>query len=212
MTMTMTTMVVETPAGSNGDGEKRKKMAMVEAALFMAGRPMSLKELSESLGMTRKPTLELVRALVSDYGARGSALEIFVDDGKDAAGMRVRAEYLPHVRDLSTLTDISDGEKKTLAIVAFYQPIRQSEIIKIRGNRGYNQLRKLEGAGLVRAEPKGSTKILTTTQKFTEYFGNLNVDEIKKRLEGKKREEEQAEGAGEGEDPKEEAVLEGPPS
>lgn len=182
-------METEPDAGATGEkvAEKdtRKKMAMVEASLFMAGRPMSLKELSESVGMTRKPTLELVRALVSDYEARGSALEIFIDEGRDAAGMRVRNEYLPHVRDLSTLTDITDGEKKTLAIVAFYQPIRQSEIIKIRGNRGYNQLRKLEGAGLVRAEPKGSTKMLTTTQKFTEYFGNMDVEKIKKQLEGK---------------------------
>lgn len=183
----------EAAAGEKGaQNDTRKKMAMVEASLFMAGRPMSLKELSESVGMTRKPTLELVRALVSDYEARGSALEIFIDDGRDAAGMRVRNEYLPHVRDLSTLTDITDGEKKTLAIVAFYQPIRQSEIIKIRGNRGYNQLRKLEGAGLVRAEPKGSTKILTTTQKFTEYFGNMDVEKIKKQLEGKKQPEEEA--------------------
>lgn len=186
METTTTTM----PAG-NTDKEdaRRKKMAMIEATLFMAGRPMSLKELSASIGTTRKPALELVRALVLDYVARGSALEIFVDEGKDYAGMRVRNEFLSHVRDLSTLTDISDGEKKTLAIVAFYQPIRQSEIIKIRGNRAYNQLKKLEGAGLVRAEPKGSTKILATTHKFTEYFGNMDMSKIKKQLDGKQEEE-----------------------
>lgn len=182
-TITTTTLPVGT------ETERRKKTAMIEATLFMAGRPMSLKELSESIGTTRKPALELVRALVLDYVARGSALEIFVDEGRDSAGMRVRNEFLPHVRDLSTLTDISDGERKTLAIVAFYQPIRQSEIIKIRGNRAYNQLKKLEGAGLVRAEPKGSTKILATTHKFTEYFGNMDMEKIKKQLDGKKDED-----------------------
>lgn len=189
-----TTIITPTPlAGkTDKDDERRKKMAMIEATLFMAGRPMSLKELAESIGTTRKPALELVRALVLDYVARGSALEIFVDDGKDSAGMRVRHEFLSHVRDLSTLTDISDGEKKTLAIVAFYQPIRQSEIIKIRGNRAYNQLKKLEGAGLVRAEPKGSTKILATTHKFTEYFGNMDMSRIKKQLDGKQEDNDDA--------------------
>lgn len=186
----METATTTLPAGNTDkDDARRKKMAMIEATLFMAGRPMSLKELSASIGTTRKPALELVRALVLDYVARGSALEIFVDEGKDYAGMRVRNEFLSHVRDLSTLTDISDGEKKTLAIVAFYQPIRQSEIIKIRGNRAYNQLKKLEGAGLVRAEPKGSTKILATTHKFTEYFGNMDMSKIKKQLDGKQEEE-----------------------
>lgn len=168
------------------DSQDRKRAGLVEAALFMAGRPMSVRELSEAVGMERKTVLECLRSLMSDYSARGGALEIFVNIGEDSAGMRVRDEYLSRVRDLSTLTDISDGEKKTLAVVAFYQPIRQSEVVKIRGNRAYRQLRKLEGAGLVRAEPKGSTKILTTTKKFTEYFGGRQLEEIKKQLDGRK--------------------------
>lgn len=161
---------------------EKNTMRLVEAALFMAGRPMSIRELSESLGTQRKNVVDSINDLISDYAGRGSALEVFLGREGEVAGMRVRDEYLSHVRGLSTLTDVSDGEKKTLALVAFYQPIRQSEVVKIRGNRAYRQLRNLEGAGLVRAEPKGATKMLATTQKFTEYFGGRGLEEIKESL------------------------------
>jgi segregation and condensation protein B len=85
--------------------------------------------------------------------------------------MKVRDEFLAQVRRLSNFTDISDGETKTLAVIAFYQPIKQSEIVKIRGNRAYEQVKNLIGAGLIVAEPKGVTKLLSTTERFADYFG-----------------------------------------
>jgi len=46
-----------------------------------------------------------------------------------------------------------------------------SDLARIRGNRCYEHVRKLEEMGFIKAEKSGKTKILTTTRKFAEYFG-----------------------------------------
>jgi segregation and condensation protein B len=150
------------------EADLHRKLA--EAALFMAGRAMTVKELLRAVpGLTPARARNALEDLVSSTGELG-ALEV-VKTSEDGYKMKVKDEFLSQVRRLSNFTDISDGETKTLAVVAFYQPIKQSEIVKIRGNRAYEQIKNLVGAGLIVAEPRGVTKILSTTDRFKDYFG-----------------------------------------
>ncbi|WP_297516318.1 SMC-Scp complex subunit ScpB, partial [Thermococcus sp.] len=63
------------------------------------------------------------------------------------------------------------GELKTLALIAYLQPIEQSKIIKLRGSQAYEHIKKLIEMGLIYAEPYERTKLLGTTQKFAELYG-----------------------------------------
>jgi hypothetical protein len=93
---------------------------------------------------------------------------------------------------------------KTLALIAYHQPVRQSELMEMVGPRVYDQVKELADMGLVIAAAKGSTKVLTTTQRFLEYFGIANArrDYIKRfladRVGIKLPEPQPAEAAGDG--------------
>jgi len=148
-----------------------EKKHLMEAALFMSAEPLTIDQLgkiaeSDSLGKT----LGTLDALVNEFNARGSALEIVkTTDGRYR--MQVRHDYLSQVKHLAISTDLPNSVLRTLAIVAFKQPIKQSIVIKMRGNKAYDHLDRLEQEGFVKKTREGNTYILETTKKFIDYFG-----------------------------------------
>jgi segregation and condensation protein B len=85
------------------------------------------------------------------------------------------------VAKIAPFSELSEGVKRTLAIIIAKQPVKQSTIVKIQGNKAYDYLRILEKKGLIRAEKFGRTRIISLTKNFEEYFGK-SVEEIKKEL------------------------------
>ncbi len=145
--------------------------ALVEAALFVSGRPLSLKELSKALGIKSLDYLEkLIELIAAEYAERKSAIEVVRVLG-DKFVMQVKQEYSQRVIHLMPRPDLRTGELKTLALIAYLQPIEQSKIVKLRGSQAYEHIKKLIEMGLIYAEPYERTKILGTTQKFAELYG-----------------------------------------
>jgi len=145
--------------------------ALVEAALFVSGRPLSVRELSRSLGIKSLDYLEkLIELIAAEYAERKSAIEVVKVLG-DKYVMQVKQEYSQKVIHLMPKPDLRTGELKTLALIAYLQPIEQSKIIKLRGSQAYEHIRKLTEMGLIYAEPYERTKLLGTTQKFAELYG-----------------------------------------
>jgi hypothetical protein len=60
---------------------------------------------------------------------------------------------------------------KTLALIAYHQPMKQSELVDMIGTKVYDHVPELVERGLVKAREEGVTKILVTTALFPEYFG-----------------------------------------
>ncbi|AIU69611.1 chromosome segregation and condensation protein ScpB [Thermococcus eurythermalis] len=145
--------------------------ALVEAALFVSGRPLSVRELSKALGIKSLDYLEkLIELIAAEYAERKSAIEVVKVLG-DKYVMQVKQEYSQRVIHLMPRPDLRTGELKTLALIAYLQPIEQSKIIKLRGSQAYEHIRKLTEMGLIYAEPYERTKLLGTTQKFAELYG-----------------------------------------
>ncbi len=145
--------------------------ALVEAALFVSGRPLSLKELSKALGIKSLDYLEkLIELIAAEYAERKSAIEVVRVLG-DKFVMQVKQEYSQRVIHLMPKPDLRTGELKTLALIAYLQPIEQSKIVKLRGSQAYEHIKKLIQMGLIYAKPHERTKILGTTQKFAELYG-----------------------------------------
>lgn len=173
------------PATPERETSPAENRMLVEAALFISGRGLSVKEILKAV-----PTLTPARARNALESLAGenrldSALQVSREVGAEIKyKMKVKDAYLSRVRRLSNFTDLSDGETKTLAVIAFYQPIKQSEIVKIRGNRAYEQVKNLIGAGLIVAEPKGITRILKTTERFSDYFG-APLESLRDRLDSR---------------------------
>ena len=143
--------------------------ALIEAALFVAGERISLAELAKLSGSLNPAEVkEAVEALISEYSSRGSGIEIFKQGA--GYGMRVRQDVEEKVLYLIPETDMPKAMLKCLALIAYEQPIKQSYIVKVRGNRSYYYIKRLEGLEFVESKHVGHTKLLSTTSKFNKYF------------------------------------------
>lgn len=98
----------------------------------------------------------------------------------DVWKMSVKPEHTPNIKDLLP-PEMPKGLIKTLAVIAAKKPVKQSLIIKVRGNKAYAQVKKLEKMGFITMEKKGNTQILDLTEKFFDYF-QVVASELKEKI------------------------------
>jgi segregation and condensation protein B len=147
----------------------KEEKRLVEAALFMSSRAMSLEEFRTLTGIGALGYIQGVLAeLKKDYDERGSAVEIQESEGKYS--MRVRADILPRVRQFAQDTEISKGALRTLAYLSKHDGMLKSELVRKIGTQAYLDVRELVEAGFLKAQKAGRTKKLTLTDKFKLYF------------------------------------------
>lgn len=150
--------------------EQKRNLAIVEAALYVSGRPLDLKTVGSVLG-TR--SYRKVKSLISDlaekYSKLDGALEI-IELQDERYVMQLRNDYLPEVKRLSMRPLVSRATLQTLAYVAYRQPVAQAHVALVRGGAIYSQIRELRKLGLVSTEKLGKTQILKTTDVFSDYF------------------------------------------
>ena len=85
--------------------------------------------------------------------------------------MDVAEEYVDMINKLATgSSEFSKAEQETLAMIAYKQPMKQSVLIKIRGNKAYDHVKKFKDVGLINKKRVGHTSELTLTDSFHEYF------------------------------------------
>lgn len=166
-------------------------LALVEAALYVAGRPLHLSELCSVLKTRSKnKAKKLVRMLSHEYSKRDTALEI-LELKDERFVLQLKAEFTPYVRKLVKRPLLSTGPLKTLSYIALRQPVSQKRVVEVRGHHAYGHIKLLKEMGLVTVERKGRASILKTTDYFADYFG-LSHDiptmkrELKKVLESEK--------------------------
>lgn len=141
---------------------------LLEAALFMASRPMGLKELARIAGLG---SLGHARGLLQELQAEYAGRAMVIEEIPTGWEMRVRSGLLPRVAHLTPYADMPEGCKRTLALVAYKEPITQSEVIRTQGNKAYSYIKQLIRMGLVKAEKEGRTRVLGLTREFENYFG-----------------------------------------
>ena len=148
-----------------------RKLALLEAGLYVAGRPLDLKTLGSVTGTrSKKKVRKLAKTLVENYRNRDTALEVLELEGERFV-MQLKAEYTGKVRKLATRPLLSAGPLKTLSYIAFRQPIPQTQVIDVRGHHSYGHLRQLEEMELIVREGIGRKKMIRTTEFFADFFG-----------------------------------------
>jgi len=158
---------------------------MIEAALFTSPNPLSLTDFYE---LTKKNVSELrvaLNELMSHYNEKESALEIV--ETLQGFKMQVRRGFDERVSQLTKAPEMSRGIMKTLAFIAYKQPIKQSDLVKYRTTSAYDEIKVLEEKGYISKEPKDKTFMVRTTKKFLKEFGEdaLILKEKEKLAEGK---------------------------
>lgn len=142
---------------------------LIEAALYAAGGPLTIEELSTRLEFPKKEVERLVNELAFDYLERPSAL-IIAQIG-ERYQMQIRPEYTEKVSKFAKGGAIAERYLRTLTVIALKQPILKSMVIKLRGTGAYEHVKYLIDNGFIDAIKKGRSHELTTTEKYADMFG-----------------------------------------
>jgi len=156
------------------DVEREKEdLKRLEAVFFVSGRYLTMAELISYSDLNPITIKELIAKLVKKYAKDDSAIEIVEHgEGKDLVWkMDVKPEYAHIVNKLATgSSEFSKAEQETLAIIAYKQPIKQSVVIKIRGNKAYDDIKKFTDLDLIKKKRTGHTYELSLSDNFHDYF------------------------------------------
>ncbi|WP_349918634.1 SMC-Scp complex subunit ScpB [Aeromonas veronii] len=158
---------------------------LIEAALFVAGRPLSVSELKGGVlsdyPVTGRYVQLLLAELKKEYETRGVELK------EVASGWRFQARQ-EYAEELSRLWSeraprYSRAVMETLTLIAYRQPITRAEIEAIRGVAVSSQIvNTLKDRGWVRSighkEVVGRPELLATTREFLDYFNLRSLEQL----------------------------------
>ncbi len=154
----------------------------VEALLFTTGSYMNTDEIARlcsigSVGIVK----EAIQELQKEYQEKDSAITIFKENDMFKLGIKKEFNYL--TSQLLSDCELDHPTLKTLAIIAYKQPIIQAQVIKARGNGAYDHMKILKDHGFITAEKYGRTRLLKLAPKFFDYF-DLVEDQLRSKFEG----------------------------
>ena len=147
-----------------------KNQQLLEAALYLAGRPVPLPELAQVTGLETAEIGALIKELQDKYRQFFSCFEIVELPGKKFV-FQVRAEIAESVKEITLQPILSVAELRTLAMIAYQQPVLQSTVVKVRGQQSYAHIKSLIRNGFVKSSRMKQTLELRTTPMFSDYFG-----------------------------------------
>ncbi len=149
---------------------------LVESVLFSASKPVGIEEIKEASGLSKKKVTDALENLIQTYNVeRKTETSIEVIKAGDKYTMQVKKKFF----DQSVMVakpEIQSHHLKTLALIAFHQPVKQSNLRRMIGPKVYDHVDELSAMKLINAKKHGTTEMLTTTKLFPEYFG---IDTIK---------------------------------
>ncbi len=177
--------VEQNPEAEQTQDAERKThcLELLEAALYIAGRPLDLNELCQVIGSRSKKKAKMYAdTLKQEYSSRETALEILALKDERYV-LQVKAEFTPLIKKLVNRPLLSSGPLKTLSYIAYRQPISQKRVIDVRGQHAYGHVKMLKEMGLIAAERSGRSMALRTTDYFADYFGlTTDTSAMKKDL------------------------------
>jgi segregation and condensation protein B len=157
-------------------------VARIEAALYSAGRPLTLDELIKASGTNSKEkTLHVVSDLIKKAKSAFKAIEIAqLDDGTFV--FQLKPAYTPLIRKFAQHPLVPSAALKTLSYIAYEQPVTSKRLVQIRGSQVYSHVKELEQLQFIEHETLGRLKVYKTTRKFQEYFGITDLNAMKSKL------------------------------
>ncbi len=149
------------------DEKERENFEKVEASLFISGKWMGIQDLIMLTDINPIMLKEILHRIEKKYSK--GAVRVVKSNNKWK--MDVANDYRYLINKLATgSAEFSKAEQETLAVIAYKQPIKQSVVIKIRGNKAYDHIKKFKEIGLVTGKKKGHTYDLLLSDEFYEYF------------------------------------------
>jgi segregation and condensation protein B len=160
--------------------DQNKLKSQILSILFVASKPVSIKELVEALETDEENIKMAVDKIVSENESSGIIL-LAHSNKLQLASNPDNSSAVKKFLSLELREKLSEPALETLAIILYRQPISKAEIENIRGVNSQYTIRQLLIRGLVEKIPSPSDKrmqLYKTTLEFMQHLGIKSMSEL----------------------------------
>ena len=145
----------------------------VEAVLYLKGRPITKKILSEITNSDVNSIIKALQKLKEKYSNSKSAIEL--NEVNNSYCLELKSTLNEFVEHLLP-SELKTSELRTLATIAIKKKILQSDLIILRGSGAYDHIRELINKKFVikRKQKDGRSYWLSLSEKFFQTFAVSN--------------------------------------
>ena len=157
--------------------------SIIESVLFVSGKEVAVKDISDKLGVTDKEVLKEARKLQEKYAIETSGINLLIFNNKlqfcsnPANALSVETVLNP-IRE----RELSKAMLEAAAIIAYKQPVTRLDLDTIRGCNSDYALQSLLKLGVVevvgRKDAIGKPLLYGTTDSFLKRFQISSLDEL----------------------------------
>jgi len=145
----------------------------IEAVLYLKGKPISKKTISELTNSDINSVSEAIKQLSDKYSHSSSALEIISNNS--LISLELKHSLNEYVEDLLP-AELKTAVLRTLAVIAIKKKILQSDLIILRGSSAYDHIKELIEKKFInkRKQKDGRSYWLSLSDKFFQTFAVSN--------------------------------------
>lgn len=152
-------------------------LGKIEAILFVASKPLSIKKLAKSLEVTEGKVEEALETLQVKFNSDASGIHIMRNEGEVQMSTNPEAEAV--VKDFvrhEVTGELTKAQLETLTVVAYAGPITRPELEQIRGVNCSVILRNLLIRDLI-TEEDNKGKLLPEYQVSMNAMAHLGINQ-----------------------------------
>ena len=145
----------------------------IEAVLYLKGRPVTKKSLSEMTNSDINAVSDSLKKLKNKYSDSTSALEIL--ENSSNVSLELKQNLNEFVEDLLP-SELKTAVLRTLAVIAIKKKLLQSDLIIMRGSSAYEHIKELLDKNFIirRRQKDGRSYWLSLSEKFFQTFAVSN--------------------------------------
>lgn len=157
--------------------DQLKLKSQILSILFVASKPVSIHELTETLGLSESDVKEAVAMLVADNPNSG-IIVLAHDDKLQLSSNPDNSTQTKKFLSLELREKLTDAALETLAIILYRQPVSKAEIENIRGVNSQYTLRQLLIRGLIEKVSSASDKRVQNYKTTLEFMQHMGVKDM----------------------------------
>ncbi len=158
--------------------DRVKLKSQILSILFVASKPVSMKELGETLEIEDEELKSVIAELVSANQTSGIIL-LAHNSKLQLASNPDNSSVVKKFLSLELREKLSEAALETLAIILYKQPVSKAEIENIRGVNSQYTLRQLLIRGLIEKIQSPSDKRMQLYKTTLEFMQHLGIKDMK---------------------------------
>lgn len=160
---------------------KQELVQAIEALLFVSGKPVDIKTLTEVTKSSKEDVLEAAKELRQLLIDRNSGIQLIeINSGYQLATLEKFYPQICELMDNRPKPSLSQAALEVLAIIAYNPKVTRAEVERIRGVSSDSAMNKLIEYNLIeeagRMDAPGRPVLYKTTDEFLRLFGYSSLD------------------------------------